>query len=488
MYHYLSFLTTPAPMTMFAGIYKLPAGYRLTVHRDGRLESHRYWDAVPGQGIQARELAGLSESAVEDFYVAGIRERLKASVAKRMMSDVPFGVFLSGGIDSSTNVALMAELMDRPVDTFTVGFRDHTHLNELEYAQMMARRFNTKHHEVLIGEQDMIGYLDQLIHSQDEPIADWVCIPLYFVSKLARDSGTTVVQVGEGSDEQFSGYSGYMMYLDMYRRYWTPFRKYLPKFAQHGVAALARTAARMRPGLAPYADVVDRAARDREHFWSGAMVFWDLLKSQLVDSAALPISTPNGALAGTDLLPQSYLAHDSYNVVRSFLGPFDTAHPGSDVLTRMIYNEFKLRLPELLLMRVDKIGMSTTIEARVPFLDHELVDFTMDIPMSAKVKNGNAKHLLKKAVRGWIPDEIIDRKKMGFGAPMSQWLRGEFGRRVEADLLRSPLLSSGWLRADYVRDLCRAHREGRQDNSLYVWALFNLVAWHDYWVGSGARA
>jgi asparagine synthase (glutamine-hydrolysing) len=315
-----------------------------------------------------------------------------------------------------------------------------------------------------------------------------VCIPLYFVSKLARDSGTTVVQVGEGSDEQFSGYSGYMMYLDLYRRYWTPFRKYLPKVAQHGVAALARTAARVRPSLTPYADVVDRAARDREHFWSGATVFWDLLKRQLVDDRALPTGKASSALAGTDLLPSSYLSHDSFNVVRSFLGPFDAAHPGQDVLTRMIYNEFKLRLPELLLMRVDKIGMSTTIEARVPFLDHELVEFTMDIPMAAKVKNGQAKYLLKKAVRGWIPDEIIDRKKMGFGAPMSQWLRGEFGRRVEAELLSSPLVKSGWLRRDFVRELCTRHRTGRGDNSLYIWSLFNLVAWHTYWVDRPAVA
>jgi asparagine synthase (glutamine-hydrolysing) len=486
MYHFLSFLTTPAPMTMFAGIYKLPAGYRLTVRADGKLDAHRYWDAVPGQGIAASDVRGLSEQAREDFLVEGIRRRLRDSVARRMMSDVPFGVFLSGGIDSSTNVALMAELMDRPVDTFTVGFRDHTHLNELEHANLIARRFNTRHHEVLIDERDMMGYLDQLIHSQDEPIADWVCIPLYFVSKLARDSGATVVQVGEGSDEQFSGYAGYMMYLELYRRYWAPFRTYVPGPLRRGAAGIARAAARLRPRLEAYADTIDRAARDREHFWSGAMVFWDIMKEQLVDRAALPPSHAGAELRGTDLLPDSYRSLDSFNVVRSFYGPFDAAHPGQDVLTRMIYSEFKLRLPELLLMRVDKIGMSTTIEARVPFLDHELVEFSMDIPMRDKVRNWEPKYLLKKAVRGWIPDAIIDRKKMGFGAPMREWLRGEFGRMVEAELLRSPLLKRGWLRADYVRMLCAEHRSGRRDASLYIWSLYNLVAWHRYWV-EGAR-
>ena len=141
----------------------------------------------------------------------------------------------------------------------------------------------------------------------------------------------------------------------------------------------------------------------------------------------------------------------------------------------MIYNEFKLRLPELLLMRVDKIGMSTSIEARVPFLDHELVEFTMDIPMRDKIRGGAAKHLLKKAVRGSIPDEIIDRRKMGFGAPMSQWLRGDFGQRVEAELLSSSLLRRTCFNAAYIRRLCAEHRSGRRDNSLYIWTLFNLA-------------
>jgi asparagine synthase (glutamine-hydrolysing) len=487
--HYLSFLTTPAPMTMFRGIYKLPAGYLLQVDAAGAVRAERYWDAVPGQGIPAAAVSGLDATARENFYVEGIRTRLGDAVARRMISDVPFGVFLSGGIDSSTNVALMAQHMERPVDTFTVGFRDHQHLNELEYAELVAKRFGTKHHTILIDEGDMQGYLDRLIHSQDEPIADWVCIPLYFVSKLARDSGTTVIQVGEGSDEQFCGYQGYMNYLDLYRRYWSPFRRLpvpLRRATAQGFAALAR----LKPGLELYADIVDRAARDREHFWTGATVFWDTLKRQLLNVDQLPRGTAPPAMLESGLLPQSYLVPDSFNVVRSFLGPFDAAHPGSDVLTRMIYNEFKLRLPELLLMRVDKIGMSTSIEARVPFLDHELVEFTMDIPMADKIRGGNPKHLLKRAVTGLIPDEIINRRKMGFGAPMAQWLRGDFGRRVEGELLGSRLLDRGWLNRAYISRLCAEHRSGRRDNSLYIWTLFNLTAWYSYWIDgrSGAAA
>jgi len=482
MYHYLSFLTTPAPLTMFRGIYKLPAGHAMTVDRQGVIKAWRYWDAVPGQGIPPEEVRGLSEAATEDFYVSGIRDRLEKAVDRRMMSDVPFGVFLSGGVDSSTNVALMSRLMDRPVDSFTVGFKDYAHLNELEYADQVAKEFKTNHHQILIDEKDMVGYLDQLIHHQDEPIADWVCIPLYFVSKLTRDNGVTVIQVGEGSDEQFSGYASYMGYLKLYHQYWTPFRRYLPGPLQHLAAGMAKAAAKFKPGLAMYADIIDRAARNREHFWSGATVFWDTLKRDLVNANANWSAQVPESVRNSGLLPPGYLETDTFNVISSFLGPFDAAHPGQDALTRMIYNEFKLRLPELLLMRVDKITMSESLEARVPFLDHELVEFTMDIPEAWKTRKGEAKYLLKKAVEGLIPDNIIYRKKMGFGAPMADWLRGDFGRLAEQAVLGSALLRRGHINVGHVRKLFDEHRSERRDTSLYLWTLFNLTSWYDYWI------
>jgi asparagine synthase (glutamine-hydrolysing) len=482
MYHYLSFLTTPAPMTMFKGIYKLPAGYYLQIDSSGNLTAKRYWDAVPGAGIDTKEVSALSYAAREQFYVDGIRRRLEDAVQERMMSDVPFGVFLSGGIDSSTNVALMSRHMNRPVDTFTVGFSDHTHLNELEYARMIAQKFNTNHHEVLVEESDMMGYLEELIHSQDEPLADWVCIPLYFVSKLARDNGVTVIQVGEGSDEQFCGYGSYMAYLKLYRKYWRPFTTMLPGPLRNGIAWGAKQAARFKSGLQPYADVIDRAARDRECFWSGATTFWDIMKDQLVRDGSIHSNGVPEELVRTGMLPLSYFQADSFNVVSSFVQPFDDQHPGSDVLTRMIYNEFKLRLPELLLMRVDKITMSVSLEARVPFLANKLVEFSMDIPMEPKTHNDTAKHLLKKAVEGIIPDEIIHRKKMGFGAPMSQWLKGEFGKMARSRIMNSPLMERGFFNHDYIEKLFSEHRSGSRDTSLYIWTLFNLTSWYDYWI------
>ncbi len=487
LYHYLSFLTTPAPLTMFRGIFKMPAGHRASIGLDGSFSADRYWDALPGSGDDLAEMQRLSPGALRAYAVRRTRELLDAAVEKRMMSDVPFGVLLSGGVDSSTNVALMTRHLNRPVRTFTVGFSDHEHLNELSHARRIAGLFHTDHHEVLVDERAMREYLPSLIYSQDEPIADWVCIPLYFVSKLVRDSGTIVAQVGEGADEQFCGYRSYMGYLDMYRRYWRPFSR-VPSFARRLAARAADGVMGMHDRHDSYLDIIVRAGRDREPFWSGATVFSESRKGRLIDRGRLdPLRAPE-ELSRTGLLPDSYGRPDSYEIVRSFFERLDERAPGSDMLTRMVYSEFKLRLPELLLMRVDKIGMSVSIEPRVPFLDHRLVEFTMNLPIDVKVSRGVPKSLLKDAVRGLLPDDIVDRPKMGFGAPMVQWLRGDFGRAVEAEIRATRLFERFPARREMVLDMLRRHREGRADFALYVWTFYNAVAWFDWWVDKSREA
>jgi asparagine synthase (glutamine-hydrolysing) len=477
LYHYLSFLTTPAPLTMFKGVYKIPAGYRASVTEAGRFEIQQYWDALPADPA--------SSGAPGDLRLRTMR-LLDEAVEKRLMSDVPFGVFLSGGVDSSAIVALMSRHMDQPVKTFTVGFSDHERLNELSYARRVASLFKTDHHEVLVDEKAMHDYIPSLVYSQDEPIADWVCIPLYFVSRLVRDSGTIVVQVGEGSDEQFCGYDSYMGYLRLYHRYWTPFRRFLPPPARIAAAAAARWASLTTGKGALYSDIIDRAARNREHFWGGAMAYWEPSKKRLIDDAGWG----NGRVdmpAGLEMaLPASFFLRDTFHVVREYLQRIDSRLPSADVLTRMIYLEFKVRLPELLLMRVDKITMSTSVEARVPFLDRKLVEFTMGVPMADKVNAGTPKYLLKKALEGTLPDDIIYRKKMGFGAPMSEWLASEFGRAAEATIMDSRLRRQRLFDYDHITDMFRRHRSG-QDFSLPIWTLYNLTAWYDRWVAGDAR-
>ncbi|MBM10294.1 MAG: asparagine synthase (glutamine-hydrolyzing) [Magnetovibrio sp.] len=474
--HYLSFMVTPAPMTLFKGIYKLPAGHIMEVGIDGKAYASRFWSAVPNKS----PLADF-ESLNEEALISGIRERLQSSVEKRMLSDVPFGVFLSGGIDSSANVAFMSEISNHPIETFTVGFKDYTHLNELDYARQVADKFSSNHHEVLIDSTDMQGYLTELVHQQDEPIADWVCVPLYFVSKLAKDNGIKVVQVGEGADEQFCGYESWITYLKFYHNFWKPYTNIAPTSLRRLIASVAQKWAPSTRGIrAQAAEALVRSARGQELFWSGANAFWNVHKEQVLDNFIPESDLSDVADMGFEICGLDSI--DSGDIVGGYLDSFDKEYPESDFLTRMIHSEFRLRLPELLLMRVDKITMSTSVEGRVPFLDHALVEYTMGIPMTEKIRSGEKKHVLKSAVNGLIPKEIIERPKMGFSAPVADWLRDDFGAEAERKVLNSPLLNGGSLNKSYIKKLFTEHRVYGADHALQLWTLHNLTAWYDHWI------
>jgi asparagine synthase (glutamine-hydrolysing) len=471
LYHYLTFLTTPAPRTLFAGIKKLPAGCLLTCDARGEVKITRYWDAIAAPADPALH-------ADEGATARELRRLLTESIEKRMMSDVPFGVFLSGGIDSTANVALMSRLMDRPVRTFTVGFRDHPKYNEVEEARDVAREYGTDHHEILITQQDLLDFLPALIFHQDEPIADPVCVPTYYLAKLARETGTTVIQVGEGSDELFCGYRDYTYYLKFHDYLW----RYVSKFpapARRALAAaglaLLKAGGRGLPGgwrkVAP--DLLRRLASGEDLFWSGSMIFDESNKRQLITPAARErmMAARNG---GGDLSSHSVVRED----VERLLG----ARPGADQLERMIYQEFKLRLAELLLMRVDKMTMAESVEARVPFLDHKLVEFAMTIPREMKYAGGETKHILKRALNGTIPDRILKRKKRGFGAPINEWMLDRLGGFVEDRLLNSPLMRRELFDYEFVKGLLGEHRAGRANYSFYLWSLLNLSLWYERWI------
>ncbi len=453
---YLTFVCTPAPSTMFAGISKLLPAERMTVTADGGVRRDIYWR--PLSEHMSDELADCGEEELG----ARLLELLRASIAKRMMSDVPFGVFLSGGVDSSTNVALMSELMSEPVRTFSVAFREHERYNELEYARQVARRFATDHHEVLIDSDDLVSFLPEMIYYQDEPIADWVCVPLYYVSKLARDSGTIVVQVGEGSDELFHGYQSYIDAVTRRRRYWEPFQR-VPAPMRDLIASSALALARRTGRGVLHAQYVADAANGLMPFWGGAICYTGELKRQI--------------LAANGNCP------DAYRVVQRLWEQAERDRPGADLLQKMTYLELKQRLAELLLMRVDKMTMATSVEARVPFLDRELVEFAIALPQRMKVRDGVGKWLLKQTVEGLLPSDIVHRPKQGFGAPVAEWFRGDLGTRAQREIRNSSLAGRGLLDYERIDELWDAHRRGHMDWSFQLWNLYNVSAWHDHWVG-----
>ncbi len=459
LYHYLSFLTTPGPQTLFRNIQKLPAGHLLVCGRTGNVQITHYWDALPSPTRSTREDLNDEEQRAE------ILRLLRDSITKRMMSDVPFGVFLSGGVDSSANVALMAEQMTRPVDTFTVGFRDQVELNELESARQIAERFGTNHHEVLIGEEEMLSFLPELVFHLDEPLADPVCVPLYHVAKLARESGTIVIQVGEGADEIFSGYDKYVKYLSLYENFWQ-YAERVPAVARRAASAAARGFIDKTLKKPEATDLVRRLGADEALFWGAAIVFDETMKASLISPER----------------KQSWDGLSSYTVVRKYLERIARERPEADFLAQMTYLELKLRLPELLLMRVDKMTMATSVEARVPFLDHRLVEFALSLPRALKVEGKSGKHILKRALEDVLPTDVLYRRKRGFGAPVEGWFRSPQSSALEAQVMNSPLRRREFFDYQFIARLFDEHWRGSRDWGFHLWALLNLSLWYERWI------
>ena len=447
--NYLTFLIPPSPETMFDGIKKLPAGHRLILNENGEIKIEEYYDVLNSEN----EKLETNENVIKENIVRLLRQSIK----DRMISDVPFGVFLSGGIDSSTNVALMSELMDRPVDTFSIGYKDFKEHNEFNYARKVAEIFKTNHHEILIDAKDALDFFPNLVYHQDEPLADPVCIPLYFVSKLARENGTIVVQVGEGSDEEFAGYPWMLRELRL-----TKINQYLFKnFPSVLNKALYSITNKLwsPEGKLLELDYIRRIKDNQEIYWGGAVNFTIEHKKKLL------IKNLN----------------NSYELVKRVYEKYKSKSNVDDPLRQMIYLEFKNRLPELLLMRVDKMAMATSVEARVPFLDYRLVEYSFKIDSKIKIKNYITKYILKKSVEGIIPNEIIYRKKQGFAAPMNYWLRNELSNFTKHYLLNSNIHKLNLFNKDFIKFLIESPLSNRYDYVQNTWNLLNLFMWYDYW-------
>src|SRR5438552_9644710 len=456
LYHYLTFVTTPAPQTLFRGIQKLPAGHMLIVDRSGKARISQYWDALPS----------ASPKLTDSEHEANILKLLRDSIKKRMMADVPFGVFLSGGVDSSANVALMSELMTRPVRTFTVGFHDCEELNELESARAISKRFGTDHHEVMIGREEMQRFLPELVFHQDEPIADPVCVPLYYLSKLARDTGTIVVQVGEGSDELFGGYDWFRMYLQIEERFWRHAER-APLAVRRIAAAVAEPIVRRTFKKRMSSELIRRLGANESMFWGGVAVFDGTMKANVLSTE----------------MRSHYNGLNTYDVVRPYLDLVSSARPIAFFAARMSYIELKLRLPELLLMRVDKITMATSVEARVPFLDHHLIEYAMNLPRELKVKGQTGKHILKRALESILPADVLYQPKRGFGAPVREWFRGAEGEKLMQQIMNSSLRERKFFDYSFISGLADEHRREVRDWSANLWCLLNLSVWYDRWIG-----
>lgn len=383
-----------------------------------------------------------------------------------MISDVPFGCFLSGGIDSSLNATLMSEALGKPVETFSIGSDTHEKYNEFEYSRDTAKRLGARTHEITVGRKELMEFLPKYAHHADDPNGDQICFLVYYLSKLTRDNGVIVAQVGEGSDEIFAGYGSYALAMRLHEKLWR-FAEMLPRPLRGLPYATLKTIPSTR--LDFQREYARRLKDGEEPFWGNAIAFSESEKHFV--------------------LSDEYRKHvantPSYNFIRACYKEAGARETNADFLERMTYLELKIRLSELLLMRVDKMGMAHSIEARVPFLDTRLVELAMHIPQATKLKNGTTKYILKKAAEGIIPNEIIYRKKQGFGAPVKEWLAHPETAKPFFDIVRnSKIHERSIFNRDGIERLFNAHQSRADDHNFRIWNLVTLSLWYDKWFGN----
>lgn len=446
---YLAFGKVYAPNTMFEGIYKFPAGHYALVTGNGSMDLRRYWSPYE------RRLE-VPAGAGESYYTGRLLELLEQSVQLRMVSDVPVGVFLSGGVDSTANVALMTKIAGSGVHTFTAGFKGQASFDERPVAREAAEYYKTRHDEVEITEADLIDALPKLSYYLDEPVADPTVIPIFFLSKLAREKNAIVILNGDGGDELFCGYRKYMRFLKM-APYWKTLNG-LPVWARSVVARAGALAG----ARGTVADLLDRAARDVEMYVGST-----------------------GALKGTPAFEEVVGGAGNgkiYDAVRQGRRDFEAERTSNDYSEWLSYWGIRSEVEHVFLYRADRMGMANSIEIRVPFLDHRLVEFAMQMPQHLKYRNGETKYILKKALEGIVPDKFLYRKKQGFCVPLREWS----GEMMESKIRQTlPRIQREWgvVSEPFVASVLDRLRNGAQTDSdgALAWMFYNLSVWYERW-------
>lgn len=441
--NYLSFMSIPAPLTSFKSIRKLEPGH-LLIWRNGEIETRRYWSLDTSKKIRIDEEEAQQRSV----------ELLKAAVRIRMMSDVPLGAFLSGGIDSSAIVALMAEISPGRVKTFSIGF-DEQDFSEIEHARRIAERFGTEHHEFVVR-PDALEVLPVLVRHYGEPFADSSAIPTYYLSKMTRQH-VTVALSGDGGDECFAGYERYvaMRIGEQYDR--------LPRVLRDQVLSKAITTL--------------PAARATRSGYGRLTRLLSVMGQPRAERYLMLTCALNEELKG-ELFTRDFRERVRQGSALDSMRPWFAGNGEQDILDRLMIADMSNYLPNDLLVKVDISSMAVSLETRAPFLDHHLVEFAASLPPGYKSRRLTTKYLLKRALRGLLPKENVGRRKMGFGVPIALWFRRELKPFLMEVMLSERTLSRGYFRKEAVQHMVQQHVEGRRDFAQQLWTLLMLELWH----------
>jgi asparagine synthase (glutamine-hydrolysing) len=444
---YLANHGTSADETLFAGIKRLLPGHTLLWH-DGEVKIEKYWD------VHYRTNQPDATRRSDEDYIEEWRELFRESVRLRLMADVPLGMFLSGGIDSSAIAAMMSGMVTDPIKTFSVAFQERE-ANELEYARMVANRFKTDHHEIVVGAEDFFAALPQLVWHEDEPLAHPSSVALYFVSRLASEH-VKVVLTGEGSDEMLGGYERY---------YKTIYNLALgPRYQQMTTEGLRRVVRGRIESLPVNSKIRHKLTRT-------FLCLQPDIETLYFDNFAVFTRAMQQEL----LTPETRERAGAIEPYADMRGYFDGAD-ADGLLNRMLYADVKTYLQELL-MKQDQMSMAASIESRVPFLDHKLVEFTARLPERLKIRRGwNTKYILRKSMKGLLPEPILTRRKMGFPVPVGAWFRGPFRHLIDEYVLGERALERGLFNHTFVRKLVQQHQAGA-NHSERLWSLVNMEIW-----------
>jgi asparagine synthase (glutamine-hydrolysing) len=442
IWHYLTYRSVPAPGTLFRNIRKLKQGHWLVFGRDGWTEK-QYWEIplIPENSKRA-------EKAPVSRVVDEADELLLKAVQLRLISDVPLGAFLSGGVDSSLIVAMMRKLSNAPVKTYSVGFRNFP-TSELPYAKSVAELFQTDHHELVLEEECFADNLEKLTWMRDSPLTERGDVPLYLLAKMASEK-VKVLLSGEGSDELFGGYPKYACDRFAFAV------SFIPKSVVYFISS--RLPSRFRR-----AEIALRSMCEKDMATRWSQWFAPFTTEEKVLLLTRPVRAQN---------PLSQYVVNTH---------------GYSILDRMLYADCKIWLVENLLERGDRMTMAASIEGRVPFLDHEFVEFAFGLPTDCKIRGLTRKWLIKQVAHRYLPDTIVTRRKIGFDVPLAQWFRGKLRDMCYDRICTKNGLAAELLKRKELEKILDDHCSGRKDNYLKIWTLLGLSIWYDIFCNSGHR-
>ena len=440
---YLTFGYVPEEFCIFKAVEKLAPGSFL-IFKNGEIKIEKYWDFDYSPALKIK---------TEAEYVELLREKLSEDVHVRLISEVPLGAFLSGGVDSSAIVAMMSQILDQPVKTFSIGFNEDS-FNELKYARVAAKHFQTEHHEFVVT-PDLVEIVDDLVGHFDEPFADSSALPTFMVAKMARRF-VTVVLSGDGGDELFAGYT-----------------RYVTDAKRSGLGKLP--GALRRNLLRPLSEALPHGATGKNYLYNASLDAVDRYIDSVSHFGKLKKNALYAANFQRNLNGQLGAGAENYRKIAGNAG-------SGDAVDRLLYLDSKTYLPSDILTKVDRMTMAASLEARVPLLDHELIEFVQKIPAHLKLNGTTTKYIFKKALEGIVPSEILYRKKQGFGVPINEWINAQLKERIRAELLEKRALERGFFEAKYIETLLDEHSRNRRDHSHALWILWMLELWQRQFV------